>query len=96
MSNSYRKDHDTDPGYPKPKKQGVRCGKHGDWVDGYVVCDCVTAGAQVNYVQEPSDENKRLGQILCVRMSDHPVEELKLICIHCAKERGLTKSIGVN
>lgn len=66
----------------------VKCGKHG-WVNGFIVCVHVLAGAKVAHRIEPTGQPAPdgLGEILCLpchlRLGDLNVDDLKLICSRC-------------
>jgi len=64
----------------------VRCGKHGPPAPGYAVCVHVACGAKIGIVVPPSP--KSLGQILCGDGAHKSVDDAKLVCAICAREKG--------
>lgn len=72
----------------KLKYPYVECGRHGDPLPGFAVCQHVLAGAPVAVRQEPS--STQLGAIACeICDEDHELfgRVAKLSCAHCVAER---------
>lgn len=64
----------------------VRCAKHGPPKPGYAVCVHVACGAKIGIVIPPTP--KGLGQILCSDGAHKSVDDAKLVCAGCARDKG--------
>lgn len=66
----------------KMKYPPVRCDLHPP-APGYIICDHIKSAKNVRHLISPA-ERDGLGEILC-GLTDHPVEQLHLICASCAE-----------
>ena len=72
----------------------VICSHHGsdpttdDTQLAYIVCTHILERKAKPVAYVPATE-RRMGEILCEKLSEHDVDDLKVVCFTCCREQGL-------